>query len=316
MNRVSEILVSENGGNRDSEQICREFPNLPISYLFQDPPVSASKHGVLLFSELIKTPFAAILCDDDWWSPGHLENSIRALALHPGCVAAFSACLFVRSEADTTGSIYVPASLRLAGGTDAPLDLWHLTPPQVLGAAWLKTPFHYSTMVVRTEALLQATTRFMLTTHPYYNDRLMEVGLALQGDIVFDPVVHAFIRYHGANWHSGKPSQELQTADAEGRDLVFGLAQAQGIDLPAFWRGKLGSIPSDMRNSAVQLFLSSLGTAKISEYGLDALLFPSRVYRMLKICDNRLGYRLKPWMPPVVLDFYKKARERRPSRAK
>ena len=37
VDRIGTAVVSENGGSRDSQKVCLEFPDLPILYLFQEP---------------------------------------------------------------------------------------------------------------------------------------------------------------------------------------------------------------------------------------------------------------------------------------
>jgi hypothetical protein len=68
---VARIVVSENGLNEESGKVCAEFPDLPIVYLLQNPPIPALLHLKAIWHQ-VESPLVAILHDDDWWAPGHL----------------------------------------------------------------------------------------------------------------------------------------------------------------------------------------------------------------------------------------------------
>ena len=41
---IGEVVVSENKGDRRTEQVVREFPDLPIRYLFREPSLPIVEH--------------------------------------------------------------------------------------------------------------------------------------------------------------------------------------------------------------------------------------------------------------------------------
>src|ERR1700722_4991574 len=85
--KTRRILVSENGAAGASEAVCREFPQLPITYVFREPALPALGHAQLLMKECLQDEFAAILHDDDWWLPNHPGDALAAFAAHPDAAA-------------------------------------------------------------------------------------------------------------------------------------------------------------------------------------------------------------------------------------
>src|SRR5688572_22058244 len=73
IDKIEEVLVSENLLDRESEAVCKKFPNLPIRYILQDPPLTRFQNFDFLFNQA-RADLVALLCDDDWWAPGHLQG--------------------------------------------------------------------------------------------------------------------------------------------------------------------------------------------------------------------------------------------------
>jgi hypothetical protein len=65
---IARVIVSENSTNGDSREVCSHFKDLPIVYVQQKPPVPAMLHMKVMW-DLVQSPLAAILYDDDWWAP-------------------------------------------------------------------------------------------------------------------------------------------------------------------------------------------------------------------------------------------------------
>src|SRR5215467_4744882 len=86
---IGQVIVSENCLNRESEQVCDEFKELPLVYIKQRPPVPALLHLQAIWPH-VRYPVVACLHDDDWWAPDHLQNALAALAAVPGCAGTFS----------------------------------------------------------------------------------------------------------------------------------------------------------------------------------------------------------------------------------
>lgn len=57
-------IVSENGGNETSAEVCAEFTSLPITYVFQNPVITALEHGVALFEKVRHLPHQYVAGND------------------------------------------------------------------------------------------------------------------------------------------------------------------------------------------------------------------------------------------------------------
>src|SRR5580704_5194067 len=86
---IGQVIVSENGLTDGSRGVCKEFSDLPVQYVKQEPPVSSLMHLKAIWHH-VEGPYVAILHDDDWWMPDHLENALNALDGQSECVATFS----------------------------------------------------------------------------------------------------------------------------------------------------------------------------------------------------------------------------------
>jgi glycosyltransferase involved in cell wall biosynthesis len=192
---IDQVLVSENGGCRKSEEVCREFPRLPITYLFRENPTSAMEHGCLLVKEHLQSELTAFLHDDDWWNPAHLARAIESLAAHPQAGAYGAGHFVVSGESsmlNCSGNLFP-----WFGSNFAPMTgVWELSRTNVLMAELLGTIAHYSTLVVRTEILRKASYVFDLR-NPFDNDRMLNFALSTCAPFVFNPVPEGFVRNHG-----------------------------------------------------------------------------------------------------------------------
>ena len=97
LDRIGEVIVIENGEDRRSEAICQKFPNLPIKYIYRNPPVPLSRWMVATLSEA-SLPMVAMLHDDDWWLDFHLERSLRKLDQEHSLSAVYSSNFVAESE--------------------------------------------------------------------------------------------------------------------------------------------------------------------------------------------------------------------------
>jgi len=277
---IHEVLVSENLQNRASEAICRKFPELPIRYILQDPPLSQVGHFDYLF-RTARAEFVALVCDDDWWAPGHLQAALEALVKDGDAVARFSACLYLPSEVDTRGWIFRSPMLWLAAGRPSYCDLWRLRQDQGLATAWLMTPFHTSSIVVRREALLSAAPH-VVRSHVYQADRTLHARLATTGRILYDPIVDTFVR-----WHPGALTQRLASAERESAyrectEQIYKLSFEHGIDPVSAWHAYLSDAPEGMAEELGPVFRRALGDEKLAEYGFQKFILPGLPARALR----------------------------------
>jgi glycosyltransferase involved in cell wall biosynthesis len=193
--RIAQVVVSENSANGDSEDLCRQFPDLPIDYVRQTPPVPALFHLTAVWP-LIRHENVAFLHDDDWWAPEHLQAALAAFDSNPGCVGCFS-------------SYYETADARRPFQLD-PIKAWRVwastscsfQPALVLDDVGmllinlLDSTFHYSTFVGRNVPTWQASQRVAASGNAYDNDRLFPVYLSAHGSVAYVTRPDVFVRVH------------------------------------------------------------------------------------------------------------------------
>ncbi len=274
LNEVTTVLVSENAGNRASEAVCRRFPDLPIRYVFQDPPLPPWEHGYRLVTEYLSSSHVAFLFDDDWWASGHLAGAVNMLRRHPDCGTSFAGVLRVVSESSPLARIYIPVATRLAAGSPPDASLWPMTPAQVITAAWLATPFHMSTMVVKTAAL-RAAVEVSRDAPGYYNDRLLIATLAREAPVVFDPSASVYVRVHGGSDSSSVARKARARLEAEAQAKIESLARPLKLDLAAGWRELLQRLSPETRAPIYVLIKFALGYRRARELGLPLPWFAS-----------------------------------------
>jgi hypothetical protein len=202
--KISMVVVSENGGSRLSEQICKEFPKLPIHYIFQEPCLPRLEHFRIFLGRNCEAKYTAILHDDDFWLEDHLEKSIETLDSKSGCVAVFSNFFEVSNPA---GFFELPAHLRLlwlVAGCDFSKSILKLSREEVLLGSMLWPCFHYSTAVGRTEVFSDAFQKVIESENEYDNDRLFPTFVSAHGPVAFLTRPNVLIRKH-PNQHSLDP---------------------------------------------------------------------------------------------------------------
>ncbi|MFN6189385.1 MAG: glycosyltransferase family 2 protein [Planctomycetia bacterium] len=227
---IAEVVVIENSTNRASREVCRAFDNLPVRWLHNDPPLPMSAWASRVFgSPQAETEFFALLCDDDWWYPGHLGQSRRALLRSPEHVAAWSRVVeynerlmagFPRGHTLWLVTDHSMADL------EVPISLNHM-----LVANLLTTATHISGFVGRRSAI-QAILPAVCNGNPFDIDRHLAVLLATKGMSIFLTSPTVGVRQH--------PHQESRTLGKtiEARDWwrmttreIIGIAKEHGIDL-------------------------------------------------------------------------------------
>jgi len=193
-NKIERIFVSENGGNRDSEKICAQFPTLPITYVFRKP-ATPLEHAQILMRECLQSKLTAFLHDDDWWAPSHLTNAVEGIESHPNAGAYGSSHFVVSGESSV---LKCNDNLFPWFGASYPRfqAVWELSRLNVLMAQLLGTMSHYSTLVARTDFLKKSSYVYDLN-NPFDNDRMLLFALSTHGSFIYNPIPEAFIQDHG-----------------------------------------------------------------------------------------------------------------------
>lgn len=230
LSAIAEVVVIENSTNLASRDVCQGFGSLPIRWLCNDPPLPMSAWANRVFgSPQAETAFFALLCDDDWWYPGHISQSRQALLRSPDRVAAWSRVVEY-NERLMTG---FPRGHALWLVTDHRMDDLEVTVSlkQMLVANLLTTATHVSGFVGRRPAL-QAVLPDVCNGNPFDIDRHLAVLLATKGISIFLTSPTVAVHQH--------PYQESRTLGktVEARDWwrmttreIIDIAKTRGIDL-------------------------------------------------------------------------------------
>jgi len=262
--QIASVVVSENGGNKESAGVCAEFSNLPISYFFRDPPLPPIEHARILFSDNPREKYTAILHDDDWWAPRHLENAFNALESNPHCSATFS---------NYFGS---PGPGFPYYGNDWLWFVWAASPHEfyrsnieldkikVLIACLLNTAFHYSTVLGHSARIECAINNTVSAGNSYDNDRIFPVFLAERGPVYFLNEATCFVRRHREQDGCREEYQKNESA-LKNQTLLWMQFQwpveceiaAQTFNtsmenIPIKWRNELSSLISDRNISTLE----------------------------------------------------------------
>ncbi len=230
--RIAAVLVSENGVNLESEEICAEFPNLPIHYFFHDPSLTVFEHYLALF-ESIKTPtspYIAILNDDDWWGINHVANAVNRLEKHPDAVAYWASSYHVRGESSWITHCWNMAAW-VAVGFPSLTEVVKLDRKQAALACVGGGPAHCSSLVARVEPFLAAANSVAATANLLDGGRIFFLELASRGPLLLNLVPEVFIRQHPAQGPLSLASEESNGHLAAATRRVLEFCKEAGIDV-------------------------------------------------------------------------------------
>jgi hypothetical protein len=288
---IGEVVVSENKGDRGSEAVVREFRDLPIRYLYREPTLPMMPHLFSTFRQA-ETPYTAILNDDDWWWSNHLADGLEALEADPAAVGFVAASMFVRDEINNSPRwIDRSVAVWLVAGKPSWLTIWTLDAQPMLALCWVYTPFHSSSLIVRTEDLLAALDQ--LENEVYYThtiDRLLFAHLCLRGAFRYNPVPDTFVRWHDDNWISRRPAKAVEAVVRSTAVVVERMAKDQGWDVHEIWKTTLSSMPREVEIEMLGRFYQTFRPEELERLGL-ASFFHARMpnYRLAalrKIASN------------------------------
>ena len=194
LRQITEIIVSESAGDSRSGGVCRQFPNLPITYILRDPQMHMTEHFSALKKAKWSGELTAILHDDDWWTPDHIDKAIEALRSHPKANAYCCNSYYVANE---NALLQCGTNLAFWFGGDYPSlkATWELDQAHVFLGLLVVTPAAYSSMVIRAESLREAATVYD-TDNRWDAERMLLFELSTRGTIVYSPFPYAFYRVH------------------------------------------------------------------------------------------------------------------------
>jgi hypothetical protein len=208
---ISQILVSENGDGDVSRTVCGEFLDLPVSYIKQDPPVAALRHVPVIW-ERVNSPISAILHDDDWWGPQHIEKALTTLHSNSSCVGVYAAyCEAYRPEFVSWPN-YTKSLVWLASRGDFSCSSFLFDRVGVMLSCILNAGLHYSSLVGRTEEVGNAFSRNATLLNSFDNDRTYPLILSELGDIAYNTDTSVFVRQHPFRHAWSEPHMQLRGA--------------------------------------------------------------------------------------------------------
>ncbi|MGH8046035.1 MAG: glycosyltransferase family 2 protein [Chthoniobacterales bacterium] len=292
---IGEVIVSENAGCRESQQVCEEFQDLPIRYVFREPAFTATEHGEVLVKEAT-CDLVAFLCDDDWWAPYHLAGAVEALA--DGEVSAYYSCN-INTADETIQEVQICRRypLWLAAGRPPFFGVWRMDTKQVLAIAWLYTPFHLSGVVARSSFFARAIDG-ATEMSGWCVDRLMFARLAESGVTVFQPHPQIYVRVHQSNDSRNFLGDKGRDLHRIGTEEVAKIAARHGMDLAGLWREILADKSVRVTPELAGSFVSTLTPDEILQVvGGDA----SKLAWLRGVATSgRKSRRLLEWLPAKV----------------
>lgn len=193
--RISQVVVSENSADEESAAVCAEFPDLPIDYVQQRPPVPAIHHPKG-FLDRVRSPLLALLLDDDWWGAKHLESALAVLDAERECIAVYSSRYETSGPQNPSHASDVPWLMWLASGCDFSAPYLLLDRVSTLLGNLLNGTCHYSTCVGRTAAFSKVYFEMAEIGNTFDNDRMFPVFLSKLGLLGYLPRPDTFVRLH------------------------------------------------------------------------------------------------------------------------
>ncbi|MEB3166078.1 MAG: glycosyltransferase family A protein [Cyanobacteriota bacterium] len=279
---IAKVIVSENGGNRASEAVCSRYPSLPIEYFYQDPPRPITEH-IPSLKPSVDSPFIAILHDDDWWLPDHVEASLEALR-QGHAVAVFSHFVEANSPRHPQVSSYKAPRVWAASGFDFSREVIGLTRVQNLLIHLLDSSFHYSTFVGDTRCCWQALESALASGNPYDNDRTFPLFLRELGPLVYRPAASVVVRTH------------------PGQDSLDPVYRESGGQMKAATTAWMRSSFPDLFEEAVAYFHNQMkpGLTEQELNGVMNYLPTEQLVALVELCGLDLTQVLAQRLPPAA----------------
>jgi hypothetical protein len=235
---ITKVIVSENSSNDASRKVCDRFPDLNISYVLQTEPMSFVDHMHWLFRQA-ETQYSAMLHDDDWWHPAHLQTALNCFKENADVVGYFSNFLFAKDEYYRGAGFHNISFFSYIKSLES--NKFSLNPiyfdfTEIAALCYLYTPFHMSCMIVETEVMKHVSAKTEKISKPFNADRILYPYIAIHGKIAFAPQTFCGIRMHTTNLTHEINFEEKRKEIIECSEHVMHLAKEKHIDLIAKWK--------------------------------------------------------------------------------
>jgi hypothetical protein len=304
LDSVREVIVSENGNNKESKEVCSEFTRLPIRYINRVPELDVVCHFETIVAEA-SSPWVALLGDDDMWSRYHLEEASRAVALYSDIAAFVGACAVVRNESCRLWRGYgmTLESILWPGHTLPTVGLWPAK--QMHLESLVRTPLNMWGTVGRKAPLLHGLRGWRENSHLFDADRIFLCKLASQGKVAVGREIGLFYRAHPASefalfWSKVKARDAVS---AETTRLIVNSAEHLGINIREDWFAALQAMSYQQRHEYVASALPGAQQALVQLWGKEAF-GPDESLRQSLLLRS-VGRAI---LPPAVWQALKNAR--------
>ena len=266
LSQVSEIIVIENGLDRQSESVCDEFPLLPINYVFHSIAIAPGRHLAKEWLRHIKEDHFAILFDDDLWTENHLKRGIQSFAFAKDVVASYGACAWIEGEDDYLKQLFGQFNMWFSTDEKPIGDRWRFQLQQMLVANLISTSCHFSALIVNRSAWAECIEE--LDDNPFDTDRFIATQLCTKGSVILDRIPSVLIRQHAGQ-------EGVRMNDDIGRmwfdrtsKILTEIAEANNIDLASAYRNL-------MKKKSVSVGdLRSFGSFQSIDYLVDQGIVP------------------------------------------
>ena len=255
LHSIAQVIVSENGEDRASENVCSEFLTLPIEYYYQQPALPFLEHIQLLLSN-VSSAHVAFLHDDDWWATNHLEMALSALS-NSNCTSVFTNFVETPSPRHPFTVSYKSFRTWALTGKDFSPSIIHLGQAENFLNCLIDTTYHMSTFVGATNNCITSWGKVVESKISYDCDRTFPIFLGETGNVAYIPASTAFIRIHSG--------QDSARADYQVNDI--------GWEIKATTTEWIAKAYPELLVATKELFNSAV-LSKLSSEEIDEMLRP------------------------------------------
>lgn len=249
LSQISEIIVVENGADRQSESVCNESPMLPINYVFNDISISPGRHLAKEWLRHVKEDRFAILFDDDWWTEDHIKRGIDSFSMAQDVVASYGACAWIEGEEKYLKELFGQFNMWFASDEKPVRDRWQFKLQQMLVANLISTACHFSSIIVNREAWAECIEE--LDDNPFDTDRIIATMLSTKGSVILDRIPSVLIRRHGEQEGARMNNEIGRLWWNQTSKKLTDIASANKIDLASAYKhllNKKGISVAELRN--------------------------------------------------------------------
>ncbi|HUB67231.1 MAG TPA: glycosyltransferase family A protein [Candidatus Methylacidiphilales bacterium] len=298
---IVEVIVSENAGDSRSKEVCQQFPNLPIKYIFREPQMSAVEHFSSLKKASWSGEFTVMLHDDDWWTPDFLRKGIDALNSHSKA-STFCCNSYDVNDGDI---LSCPQSLIFWFGANYPSfkPIWEMDMREVLVASLLDNPVHFSTMMARAEAFRKSAVIYD-TGNKWDVDRMFIFELSRYGTVLFSPVPEAFYRFHAQQDTNAHSWASITAQMSRTTEWMINRSGETWESLGDLFYTRICNSPKHLRVRIYDMVLQPWSLPTLIKH-LDKSSDLAKLYKEIRSRANFKRW-IKPIIPPIFLEWGKR----------